>query len=183
MGEEGRIAVIGSNSFSGADFIDLLLEDKCYEVVGISRSPEKSAVFSPYRRHGEGRFTFFQRDLNVEIREIMEILDSFKPQYVVNFAAQGEVASSWKHPEQWFQTNAVAVAALCNYLKDQEWLKRYVHISTPEVYGTCSGVVGEGAPLNPSTPYAASKAAGDLFLFTLSKQIQKIFTMILLNHS
>ena len=66
-------------------------------------------------------------------------------------------------------TNAVAIAKLGNYLKDQEWLSRYVQISTPEIYGTCEGFVDEHAPINPSTPYAASKSAGDLMLQTLVK--------------
>ena len=52
-----------------------------------------------------------------------------------------------------------------------------MNISTPEVSGACHNV-GEDAPVNPSTPYAASKAAGDLFLFTLVKQYQFPLTMI-----
>jgi dTDP-glucose 4,6-dehydratase len=49
-------------------------------------------------------------------------------------------------------------------------LKKYVHISTPEVYGSCSGDVREDAPFNPSTPYAASRAACDLHLQTFIRQ-------------
>lgn len=164
-----KIAVIGTNSFSGSDFVDLLLEDPQNEVLGVTRSPEKSALFLPYKRHRNRRFTFHSLDLNSHAQAIQELLDTFEPEYVVNFAAQSEVAPSWEHPEQWFQTNAVALAALCNHLKSVRYLKRYVHISSPEVYGTCTGKIAEDAPLNPSTPYAASKAAGDLFLFTLVK--------------
>ncbi len=40
-----KVAVIGSNSFSGSDFIDLLLSERDYEVIGISRSPEKDELF------------------------------------------------------------------------------------------------------------------------------------------
>jgi dTDP-glucose 4,6-dehydratase len=178
MTEPRRIVVIGSNSFSGSDFIDLLLEDKANEVVGVSRSPEKSALFLPYKRHKDPKFTFFQIDLNSDMPKLMELLDRYKPQCVVNFAAQSEVAPSWEHPEQWFQTNAVALSCLCNYLKDRKWLERYVHISSPEVYGTCQGVVKEDAPLNPSTPYAASKAAADLYLFTLVKNFHFPLVMI-----
>ena len=47
-----------------------------------------------------------------------------------------------------------------------------MHISSPEVYGTCEGRVREDAPLDPSTPYAASKAAGDLMLSTLVKNFR-----------
>ena len=92
--------------------------------------------------------------------------DSVQPEYVVNFAAQSEVGPSWEFPDQWFQTNVVAITQLINALKDKKYLKRYVHISSPEVYGTCVGVVREDTPMNPSTPYAASKAAGDFSIYT-----------------
>ena len=172
MSNKRKIVVIGSNSFSGSDFIDLLLDDERNEVIGISRSPEKSALFLPYKRRQKANFRFYQMDLNKHMPQIIELLDSFEPEYVVNFAAQSEVAPSWEHPEQWFQTNVVALSKLTNALKDRESLKCYVHISSPEVYGTCEGRVTESAPMNPSTPYAASKAAADLFLSTLVKNFQ-----------
>ncbi|HEV7225064.1 MAG TPA: GDP-mannose 4,6-dehydratase [Pirellulales bacterium] len=164
-----KVAVIGSNSFSGGDFIDLLLEDPNTRVVGISRSPEKGPVFLPYHRWGGERFEFHQLDLNNHADEILAVLDEFEPRAIVNFAAQSEVAPSWKHPEHWFQTNVVALSRLLNPLKDRGYLKKYVHISSPEVYGTCVGRVTEETPVNPSTPYAASKAAADMFLQTLVK--------------
>lgn len=178
MSPNRKIVVIGSNSFSGSDFIDLLLEDQGNEVIGISRSPEKSALFLPYKRHRGANFKFYQMDLNRDMPQMIELLDSFEPEYIVNFAAQSEVAPSWEHPEQWFQTNAVALAKLTSALKDRKYLKRYVHISSPEVYGTCEGKITESAPLNPSTPYAASKAAADFFLFTLVKNFNFPLVMI-----
>jgi len=174
-----KIAVIGSNSFSGSDFIDLILSDRDYSVMAISRSPEKSPLFLPYlSNENKHRVSFFQLDLNRNMEEIKRILSSEKPAYIVNFAAQSEVAPSWDHPDQWFQTNAVSIAALGNFLKDQVWLERYMHISSPEVYGSCEGVYKEDGPLNPSTPYAASKAAGDLMLFTLVKNFDFPLIMI-----
>lgn len=173
-----KILVIGSNSFSGSDFVDLLLEDPANEVVGISRSPEKTSLFLPYKRHGSPRFRFEQLDLNKDMPRIHDLVDTFQPDFVVNFAAQSEVAPSWDNPDQWFQTNAVALAQLTNHLKGRKYLKRYVHISSPEVYGNCQGDVTESAPLNPTTPYAASKAAGDLFLFTLVKNFDFPLVMI-----
>ena len=178
MSVKRRIAVIGSNSFSGSDFIDLLLEDEGNDVIGISRSPEKSVLFQPYKCRESPSFRFYQMDLNIHMAPIIELFDSFEPEYVVNFAAQSEVAPSWEHPEQWFQTNAGAVTELAHALKDRHYLKRYVHISSPEVYGTCTGTVREDAPLNPSTPYAASKAAGDLSLFTFVKNFHFPMVMI-----
>lgn len=164
------IAVIGSNSFSGSDFVDYLLEATDYEVVGLSRSAEKSPLFLPFKRRSDlSRYRFVQADLNRDRERLFSVLDELRPKYVVNFAAQSEVGPSWQHPEHWFETNAVAVAALGNFLKDCKWLERYMHISSPEVYGSCEGIVREDAPINPSTPYAASKAAGDLMLSTLVK--------------
>lgn len=173
------LAVIGSNSFSGSDFIDLVLDQTKFDVVGVSRSAEKSALFLPYKKRRDlSRFRFCQADLNRDMPRVKAMLAEVRPEYVVNFAAQSEVAPSWDHPEHWFQTNAVAIAALGNFLKDQPWLKRYLHISSPEVYGTCTGAVREEAPVNPSTPYAASKAAGDMMLWTLVKNFNFPLTMI-----
>jgi dTDP-glucose 4,6-dehydratase len=165
------VCVIGSNSFSGSDFIDLLLGERDYDVIGVSRSPQKSDLFLPYRQRTDlSRFDFHQIDLNRNMPELQGLLAQRQPAYVVNFAAQSEVAPSWEHPEQWFQTNAVSTAALGNFLRRQHWLKRYVHISTPEVYGSCEGVVAESAPFNPSTPYAASRAAAEMMLSVLAKE-------------
>ena len=178
MSDGRRIAVIGSNSFSGSDFIDLLLDDENNDVVGLSRSPEKNPIFLPYKRHNGTRFTFYQRDLNNQMSEIIDLLDSFQPEYIVNFAAQSEVGPSWDHPDHWFQTNVVALSKLVDALRRRDYLKRYMHISSPEVYGTCEGTITESAPLNPSTPYAASKAAADLLLFTFVKNFQFPLIMI-----
>jgi len=178
MTEKQKFLVIGSNSFSGSDFVDLLLDDKQNQVIGISRSAEKSALFLPYKNRKGADFKFYQMDLNKNLPQIIGLVDSLQPQYVVNFAAQSEVGPSWDNPTQWFQTNAVAITGLAFALKDCKFLKRYVHISSPEVYGTCVGNITEAASLNPSTPYAASKAAGDLSLFTFVKNFDFPLVMI-----
>jgi len=165
-----RVAVIASNCFSGGHCVDALLAEPGTEVLGINRSPEKSRVFLPYKKRGDVPFRFVQADLNTRHEEAMAALDDFRPELVINFAAQGEVGTSWKHPVHWFQTNAVAITALADALRRRDYLKRFVQISTPEVYGSCEGSVPETTPMDPSTPYAASKGAGDLFLLTLFKQ-------------
>jgi len=173
-----KVVVIGSNSFSGSDFIDLLLEKKKYQIIGISRSSEKSKEFLSYKKRNLKNFKFYQIDLNHNLKNLEIILDEFKPEYIVNFAAQSEVAPSWKNPNHWFQTNAVGITNLANILKDKKYLKKYVHISSPEVYGTCEGFIKEDHPINPSTPYAASKAAGDLSLFTFYKNFDFPLVMV-----
>ena len=165
------IVVLGSNSFSGSDFVDLLLDDPGVRVVGVSRSPESGPLFLPYKRRTDlSRFRFRQLDLNRDADALLDLLGAERPAYVVNFASQSEVAPSWDHPEQWYQTNAVSTARLANFLCKQAWLERYLHISTPEVYGSCEGHVGEDAAMNPSTPYAASRAAAETLLQLMVRQ-------------
>lgn len=169
--ESTTIVVLGANSFSGQDFVDLLLDDPRYRVIGISRSPERSPLFLKYRARADlSRYAYHSLDMNRQFDELANALDAERPAAIVNFAALSEVAPSWDHPEHWFETNTVGLAKLVNHLRRQDYLQRYVHISSPEVYGTCVGRVMEDAPLNPSTPYAASKAAADLLLATYRKQ-------------
>ena len=89
--------------------------------------------------------------------------------YVVNFAAANVVAPSWMYPELYLETNVVKLATLLTWLKGQP-IKRYVHISTPEVYGSTKGWVKEDADFNPSTPYATSRAAAELLCRVYAKQ-------------
>lgn len=165
------IVVLGANSFSGQDFVDLLLDEPSYRVIGVSRSAERSPLFLRYRRRPElSRYRYHALDLNRDNAAILDLLDAEKPQWIVNFAAQSEVAPSWDRPEDWYQTNTVALARLINHLRRKDYLERYVHISSPEVYGSCIGTVLESHPINPSTPYASSKAAADELLTVYRKQ-------------
>lgn len=162
-----KFVIVGSNSFSGASFVDHLLKNGA-GVVGISRSEEPAPVFLPYRWENggdrPGSFQFHALDLNRDLDRIIEVIKEAAAPFVVNFAAQGMVAESWKTPEHWFQTNTVANIRFHDRLRKLPFLKKYVHISTPEVYGNCEGLVDESAPFNPSTPYATSRAACDFSL-------------------
>jgi len=157
------IFVIGSNSFSGATFVDYALAQGA-RVIGTSRSQEPVAALLPYKWHGHSNFQFHQLDLNRHLPKIMSLIQAERPAYVVNFAAQSMVAESWRDPADWFMTNAVSTVKLHDELRKCEFLQRYVHVSTPEVYGSCSGFVKEDFPFNPSTPYAVSRAAADMSL-------------------
>ena len=161
------IYVVGSNSFSGSHFVRLALAEG-FRVVGVSRSPEPHPLFLPYLRPDESRpdnFSFLRADLNRDPDRIADAMERDRPAYVVNFAAQGMVAESWRHPEQWFRTNLIGHVALHDRLRGRNWLKKYVHVSTPEVYGsTGAGPIRENRVYRPSTPYAVSKAACDLSL-------------------
>lgn len=160
------VLVLASNSFSGASFIDFLLRQGV-RVIGVSRSPEAHRAFLPYRWSGrDGEFRFHQCDLNRDLDRLMDIVNAEKPAFVVNFAAQSMVGESWKHPDHWFMTNVVSTVRLHERLRHCDFLRKYVHVTTPEVYGSTSGFIREDAPFNPSTPYAVSRAAADMSLRT-----------------
>lgn len=159
------VFVIGSNSFSGATFVDYALRQGA-RVVGSSRSSEPIDVFLPYKWQDHSRFTFYRLDLNTDVPRLTGLLHDEKPPYVVNFAAQSMVAQSWLHPSDWFMTNVVSTVKLHDELRKCDFLKRYVHVSTPEVYGSCTGFVKEDFAFNPSTPYAVSRVAADMSLRT-----------------
>ena len=160
-----NIFIIGSNSFSGASFADYALKQGA-DVVGISRSKEANRPFLPYKWENHSNFTFYSLDINQHLEEIIALVDDLKPTHIINFAAQSMVAESWLKPNDWFMTNVVSTIKLHDELRKCDFLKRYVHVSTPEVYGSCSGFVDENFPFNPSTPYAVSRAAADMSLRT-----------------
>jgi dTDP-glucose 4,6-dehydratase len=153
--------------------VDYLLKNTNCEVLGISRSPEYPSAFLPYLYESKIRpecFFFHQADLIRDLDKVFGLLDDFQPDAVVNFAAQGEVRNSWRWPDQWYETNTLSVVRVTEFLKGKDYLKRYVAISTPEVYGTTGEQVVENHCYHPSTPYAASKLAGDLHCFALHKR-------------
>jgi dTDP-glucose 4,6-dehydratase len=166
MSSNTKYLVLGSNSFSGASFVDLLLEHGT-EVIGVSRSPEPPRAFLPYRWSGKDRgFRFFELDLNRDLDAIVALIQCERPAYVVNFAAQSMVAESWQNPDHWFSTNVVSTVRLHERLRRLDFIEKYVHVTPPEVYGSTEGFVREDAPFNPSTPYAVSRAAADMSLRT-----------------
>jgi dTDP-glucose 4,6-dehydratase len=82
----------------------------------------------------------------------------------VNFAAQGEGAVSWKHSWRFFETNSMALARLVEELMKRDWLERFIQIGTSEMYGSVEHATNEDEPIKPTSPYAASKVAFDMYL-------------------
>jgi dTDP-glucose 4,6-dehydratase len=167
MADRPVCLVIGSNCFTGSHFVDGLLEEGQYSVIGVSRSPEAKSLYLPYKARRTGDFHFQHIDLVREFRRLAELIKEVRPRVVINVAALSEVALSNERPLGYFETNAVGVVRLCDFLRACPFLDRYVHISSAEIYGPCEQAVLEDAPVNPSTPYAVSKAAADLYLKTL----------------
>jgi dTDP-glucose 4,6-dehydratase len=166
----GKFLILGANSFSGATFADYLAEQGI-DVIATSRSAQPDDAFLPYKwekRPGSVRFETV--DLNNDLDKLKSIMTTERPTHVVNFAAQSMVGQSWENPDHWMMTNVVSTVRLHDCLRACDWLERYVHVTTPEVYGSTEGWVKEEAPFNPSTPYAVSRAAADMSLRTYVNQ-------------
>jgi dTDP-glucose 4,6-dehydratase len=166
-----KFVVLASNSFSGSHFVRQALSQGA-EVLGVSRSDEVPFMYRAYAWSGVGKenFRFLKLDLNDDLSPLMKTIQDFAPTHVVNFAAQSMVGESWTFPEHWYETNVVALSRLTSELKKLSTLEKYVHVTTPEVYGNTPGWVTERYQSNPSTPYAISRATGDMHLKALHKE-------------
>lgn len=173
-----KIFVIGCNSFSGSHFVNECLKND-YDVFGVSRSNEPLDIFLPYKWNcyvqdkiskKELSYKFKSIDINKDLESLKKLIDFFRPEIIVNFAAQGMVAESWLNPLHWYQTNLMSQVNLHEFLRKKIFLKKYVHVTTPEVYGsTDGGWIKENFSFSPSTPYAVSRAACDLHLMSFFK--------------
>jgi dTDP-glucose 4,6-dehydratase len=165
-----KYLVLGSNSFAGACLVEHLLNEE-HEVIGISRSKQPHPTLLAYAKNTKlNQFKFHSLDVNQNLDEIKQIIQKEKPAYIVDLAGQGMVAESWKNPEQWYQTNIIAKVKLHDFLRQCDFLERYVRVSTPEVYGQMDASVAEDQAFNPSTPYAVSHAAVDMSLLAFHRQ-------------
>ena len=135
MSEINSILVLGSNSFSGSVLTRLLLENK-FNVIGINRSQEISLPYRSYFESGNiENFQNFELGSNYEPKDVIEICKEKRIDSIVNFAAQSMVAHSWDSPWDWYETNCVWLSRLSHELINWGGLKKFIHFSTPEVYG------------------------------------------------
>ena len=140
------------------------LRSQDLDVFGIGRGPAKPA---PLWLVPEG-YRYYQAHLGTQKQKTLQILDAEKPDVIFNFAAQGEGAASFKTPWAFYHTNCVILSRLMEKIRTRKYLKRFVHISTSELYGS-GGPFSETDPVKATSPYAISKAAFDLHLETLHR--------------
>ena len=164
-----KILVIGSNSFSGSHFVNYLLT-KGYKVLGSSRSNQPKKVFLPYLNNkNKKNFKFIRCNLNLNQKPLVDLIKKEKPKYIVNFSAQGMVAQSWEAPLDWFTTNVISQVKFHDEIRKFEFIEKYVHFTTPEVYGNTNTWIKENNIFSPNSPYATSRAACDLNLLSFYK--------------
>jgi dTDP-glucose 4,6-dehydratase len=157
----------GSFAIHAANYILNSGDDR---VVAIGRAPLRPEPFSlGIERYP--RYSYCVHHLVTDLDGLLATLDREQPAVIVNFAAQGEGAISWRESWRFFETNATALVRLTEELGKRDWLERFIQIGSSEVYGSNLCAVVESDSLRPSSPYAASKAAFDMHLLAVSRHL------------
>ncbi len=156
-----RVLVTGGAGFIGSHFVERLLQGHSdWEIVNLDAltyagSAENLAGFEELPG-----YRFVRGDICDA--ELVESLFREGIDLVAHLAAESHVDRSLEDPCRFIRTNVEGTQVLLNAAR-RHGVERFLQVSTDEVYGPLeSGEAEEGSPLNPSSPYAASKAAGDL---------------------
>jgi len=160
----------GGGSFGIHTALYLLNNAGPKKVIGVGRNPLRSEPFSLGIERKPG-YEYHSRHLTYELDLLFEILDREKPEIIINFAAQGEGAVSWRNSWRFFETNSMALSKFVEELMKRDWLERFIQIGTSEMYGSVNYPVTELEPIKPSSPYAASKVAFDMYLESVHKNL------------
>ncbi len=156
-----KIIVTGGLGFIGSNLIDLLIS-KNYFVINVDKVTYSSNFYNIREFKNSKRYKFLRCD--IKDKKFKNILFKYKPAAIFNLAAETHVDRSIDSPESFIQSNIVGVFNLleCFRAYTKKYKSKLVHISTDEVYGDIlSGRSSENYPYQPSSPYAASKAASD----------------------
>ena len=156
-----KIIVTGGLGFIGSNLIELLLK-KDFFVVNIDKATYSSNFYNVNEFRKSQKYKFIKLDLRD--KKIEKIFFRYKPDGIFNLAAETHVDRSIDNPDSFIQSNIVGVYNLLESFRKYSKSKKskLIHISTDEVYGDIlTGRSHEKYPYQPSSPYAASKAASD----------------------
>ena len=159
--EMKKIIVTGGLGFIGSNLIDLLI-DKNYYVINIDKVTYSSNYYNVKEYKNSKKYKFIKCD--IKDRKLKKIIHKYKPIGIFNLAAETHVDRSIDSPGSFIQSNIVGVFNLLECFKEysKKNKSKLIHISTDEVYGDIlTGRSSENYPYQPSSPYAASKAASD----------------------
>lgn len=158
----------GGGSFGVHAALYLLDHAEPKKVIGIGRNPLRPEPFS-LNIGKRAKYEYHARHVTYELDLLLDLLDQEKPDVIINFAAQGEGAVSWENSWRFFETNSMALAKLSEALMKRKWMERFIQIGTSEMYGSVNYAAKEEESIKPSSPYAASKVAYDMYLVSVHK--------------
>ncbi|PPF82496.1 dTDP-glucose 4,6-dehydratase [Pseudoclavibacter sp. RFBJ3] len=159
-----KLLVTGGAGFIGSNFVRRALQDQYEGLEGVEVVVLDKLTYSGNLENlapvsDSERFAFVEGDITDDV-----VLDEWIPKVdaVVHFAAESHVDRSVRDASVFIETNVVGTQKLLDAALRHE-LPRFVHVSTDEVYGSIEeGSWSETFPLEPNSPYSASKASSDL---------------------
>ncbi|KUK16994.1 dTDP-glucose 4,6-dehydratase [Thermococcus sibiricus] len=158
-----KLLVTGGAGFIGSNFIRYVLnKHKDWEVINLDKLGYGSNLENLKDIKKDERYIFVKGDINdfELVSRLIKEVDA-----VVNFAAESHVDRSISNPYAFVESNVLGVYTLLEAARKFNPEVRFVHISTDEVYGDIEkGSFTEEDRLMPSSPYSASKAAGDMLV-------------------
>ncbi len=165
------ILVTGSAGFIGANFVLDWLAQNNEAVISLDKLTYAGNAENLKSLDGDTRHTFVKGDIG-DSELIAELLETYQPRAVINFAAESHVDRSILGPEEFIQTNIVGTFRMLEAVRayhgqfsaEAAAAFRFLHVSTDEVYGSLSPAepaFTEQHRYEPNSPYSASKAASD----------------------
>lgn len=156
-----NVLVTGGAGFIGSNFVKYMVNKYSeYNIINLDALTYCGNLENLKDIENKDNYSFVRGDIRDKsiVDDLVEKCD-----YVINFAAESHVDRSINDPEIFIKSNVLGTQVLLNAAKEFE-VKKYIQISTDEVYGTLgeSGYFTEKSPLQPNSPYSASKAGGDL---------------------
>ena len=156
-----KIIITGGLGFIGSNLINIL-KDK-YFIINI----DKVTYASNFKNIDLNikNYKFYKQDINNKIF-IKNILEKYNPSIIFNLAAETHVDRSIDGPKSFIDSNILGVFNLLESIRNYKKKIKLIHISTDEVYGDIkkNNKSKENDSYNPSSPYSASKASGDLLI-------------------
>jgi dTDP-glucose 4,6-dehydratase len=160
-----RVLVTGGCGFIGSNFVRFVFEARAdWHVLNVDLLTYAGNPENLRDIESDPRYTFRKGDI-ADVAFVHTAIKDFKPDAIVNFAAESHVDRSIEDPAAFVRTNVVGTQELLSAAR-KLGTKRFVQVSTDEVYGSLgdSGWFTETTPLHPNSPYSASKAAADLLV-------------------
>jgi dTDP-glucose 4,6-dehydratase len=157
-----KILVTGGAGFIGSAFVRMLIGETDWRVVNLDKLTYAGNLENLAAVNGSERYRFVEGDICDE-RAVESLLTDEKPDAIAHFAAESHVDRSILSPEPVIRTNLHGTFTLLDAAR-RHGTARFLHVSTDEVYGSVAAPfeATEEFPLNPSSPYSASKAGSDL---------------------